>query len=92
MGFFSRNSSGGETRDQRLARTKYSGRTSASQAAQEAEARRTTGSRVTSDVRAMDQVYDSVRGTRKSAERRASARSVAGVSRWRRSVSDEWNR
>lgn len=38
------------------------------------------------------ETYDAIRATPASAQRRASSKSSESVSRWRRSVSDEWNR
>jgi len=71
-----------ESRDQRLARTKYAGKPSAS----------STASQRSAPAASDAEIYDEVRATPQSASRRAASKSSGSVSRWRRSVSDEWNR
>jgi hypothetical protein len=72
------------SRDQRLAATKYKGKQSASEKAA------TRSAPATPDATDAE-VYDRVRDTPASQQRRASAKSSEGISRWRRSVPDRWN-
>lgn len=73
------------SRDQRLAATKYKNKESASEKAAR------TSATATPDATDAE-VYDRIRATPASQERRAASKSTASVIRWRRSVSDEYNR
>lgn len=72
----------GESRDAYLARTKYADKPSAN-SHRPAPARANA-----SDA----EIYDQVRATDASADRRSRSKSTESVSRWRRSVKPEWNR